>query len=172
MLAADVPLPRRCGRRLKGARDREGCFSIRPRCVGRTVAIPKSDAPSWCCKAAIIYGCGTYATSMSSPGSSASGSATRNIRAATHMPVMGYVSTLMSIQSAFEKAGIILQDEDAGGGAFRNRCEVQPTISSIVLRLLSMGIVCCATTTRPGKVTTAASGKPRGVINLPIPKFF
>jgi predicted transcriptional regulator len=31
-------------------------------------------------------------------------------------PVMGYVSTLMSIQSAFEKAGIIFQDEDAGGG--------------------------------------------------------
>ena len=28
------------------------------------------------------------------------------------------------------------------------------------------------TTTRPGKVTTATSGKPRGVINLPIPKFF
>ena len=31
-------------------------------------------------------------------------------------PVMGYVSTLMSIQSAFEKVGIIYQDEDAGGG--------------------------------------------------------
>jgi hypothetical protein len=29
--------------------------------------------------------------------------------------VMGYVSTLMGIQSAFEKAGIIFQDEDAGG---------------------------------------------------------
>ena len=29
---------------------------------------------------------------------------------------MGYVSTLMSIQSAFEKAEIIFQDEDAGGG--------------------------------------------------------
>jgi hypothetical protein len=29
---------------------------------------------------------------------------------------MDYVSTLMSIQSAFEKAGIIFQDEDAGGG--------------------------------------------------------
>ena len=31
-------------------------------------------------------------------------------------PIGGYVSTLMSIQSAFEKAGIIFQDEDAGGG--------------------------------------------------------
>ena len=29
---------------------------------------------------------------------------------------MGYVSTLMSIQSAFEKAGIIFQDKDSGGG--------------------------------------------------------
>jgi predicted RNase H-like HicB family nuclease len=55
------------------------------RAVGRAVAIPKSDAPSWCCKAAIIYGCGTYASSMSSPGSSASRSATRNICAAAHI---------------------------------------------------------------------------------------
>jgi transcriptional regulator with XRE-family HTH domain len=31
-------------------------------------------------------------------------------------PMMGYVSTLMSIQSAFEQAGIFFQDEDAGGG--------------------------------------------------------
>jgi hypothetical protein len=31
-------------------------------------------------------------------------------------PVMGYVSTLMSIQSAFEQAGIIFLDDDAGGG--------------------------------------------------------
>jgi hypothetical protein len=29
---------------------------------------------------------------------------------------MGYVSTLMSIQSAFEKAGIRFLDNDAGGG--------------------------------------------------------
>jgi hypothetical protein len=29
---------------------------------------------------------------------------------------MGYVSTLMSIQSAFEQAGILFQDEDAEGG--------------------------------------------------------
>ena len=31
-------------------------------------------------------------------------------------PVMGYVSTLMGIQSAFEKAGILFLDNDAGGG--------------------------------------------------------
>lgn len=31
-------------------------------------------------------------------------------------PVMGYVSTLMRIQSAFEKAGILFLDDDAGGG--------------------------------------------------------
>ena len=31
-------------------------------------------------------------------------------------PVMGYVSTLMSIQSAFEQAGVLFQDEGAGGG--------------------------------------------------------
>ena len=31
-------------------------------------------------------------------------------------PVMGYVSTLMRIQSAFEQAGIIFLDDDAGGG--------------------------------------------------------
>lgn len=31
-------------------------------------------------------------------------------------PVMGYVSTLMSIQSAFEKAGIRFLDNEAGGG--------------------------------------------------------
>jgi transcriptional regulator with XRE-family HTH domain len=31
-------------------------------------------------------------------------------------PVMGYVSTLMSIQSALEKAGIRFLDNDAGGG--------------------------------------------------------
>ena len=31
-------------------------------------------------------------------------------------PVMGYVSTLMRIQSAFEKAGIHFLDNDSGGG--------------------------------------------------------
>ena len=31
-------------------------------------------------------------------------------------PVMGYVSTLISIQSALEKAGIRFLDNDAGGG--------------------------------------------------------
>ena len=31
-------------------------------------------------------------------------------------PVMGYVSTLMRIQSAFEQAGILFLDDDAGGG--------------------------------------------------------
>jgi transcriptional regulator with XRE-family HTH domain len=31
-------------------------------------------------------------------------------------PVMGYVSTLMSIQSAFEQAGIRFLDSDTGGG--------------------------------------------------------
>ena len=31
-------------------------------------------------------------------------------------PVMGYVSTLMGIQSAFEQAGIRFLDNDAGGG--------------------------------------------------------
>jgi hypothetical protein len=31
-------------------------------------------------------------------------------------PVMGYVSTLMSIQSAFEKAGIRFLDNEPGGG--------------------------------------------------------
>ena len=31
-------------------------------------------------------------------------------------PVMGYVSTLMSIQTALEKAGIRFLDNDAGGG--------------------------------------------------------
>lgn len=31
-------------------------------------------------------------------------------------PVMGYVSTLMSIQSALEKAGIRFLDNDAAGG--------------------------------------------------------
>jgi len=31
-------------------------------------------------------------------------------------PVMGYVSTLMRIQSAFEQAGIRFLDNDAGGG--------------------------------------------------------
>jgi hypothetical protein len=29
---------------------------------------------------------------------------------------LGYVSTLMSIQSAFEKAGILFLDSDAGDG--------------------------------------------------------
>jgi hypothetical protein len=29
---------------------------------------------------------------------------------------MAYVSTLMRIQSAFEKAGILFLDDDAGGG--------------------------------------------------------
>lgn len=31
-------------------------------------------------------------------------------------PVMGYVSTLIRIQSAFEQAGICFLDTDAGGG--------------------------------------------------------
>ena len=31
-------------------------------------------------------------------------------------PLMGYVSTLMRIQSAFEKAGIRFLDNDSGGG--------------------------------------------------------
>jgi transcriptional regulator with XRE-family HTH domain len=31
-------------------------------------------------------------------------------------PVMGYVSTLMRIQSAFQGAGILFLDNDAGGG--------------------------------------------------------
>jgi transcriptional regulator with XRE-family HTH domain len=31
-------------------------------------------------------------------------------------PVMAYVSTLMRIQSAFEKARILFLDDDAGGG--------------------------------------------------------
>jgi len=31
-------------------------------------------------------------------------------------PMMGYVSTLMSIQSAFEKAGILFLDSEPGGG--------------------------------------------------------
>jgi len=31
-------------------------------------------------------------------------------------PMMGYVSTLMRIQSAFEDAGICFLDSDAGGG--------------------------------------------------------
>ena len=31
-------------------------------------------------------------------------------------PMMGYVSTLMRIQSAFENAGIRFLDNDAGGG--------------------------------------------------------
>ena len=31
-------------------------------------------------------------------------------------PLGGCVSTLMRIQSAFEKAGILFQDDDAGGG--------------------------------------------------------
>ena len=31
-------------------------------------------------------------------------------------PLMGYVSTLMRIQSAFEEAGIRFLDNDAGGG--------------------------------------------------------
>jgi transcriptional regulator with XRE-family HTH domain len=31
-------------------------------------------------------------------------------------PIGGYVSTLLRIQSAFEKAGIQFLDEDAGGG--------------------------------------------------------
>jgi predicted transcriptional regulator len=31
-------------------------------------------------------------------------------------PVMGYVSTLMRIQSAFEQAGVRFLDNDAGGG--------------------------------------------------------
>jgi transcriptional regulator with XRE-family HTH domain len=31
-------------------------------------------------------------------------------------PIGGYVSTLMSIQSAFEQAGIRFLDNDAGGG--------------------------------------------------------
>ena len=31
-------------------------------------------------------------------------------------PMMGYVSTLMRIQSAFEQAGIIFLDNDSGGG--------------------------------------------------------
>ena len=30
--------------------------------------------------------------------------------------MMGYVSTLMSIQSAFEHAGILFQDNDLAGG--------------------------------------------------------
>ena len=30
--------------------------------------------------------------------------------------MMGYVSTLMRIQSAFEKAGILFLDNDAAGG--------------------------------------------------------
>jgi hypothetical protein len=29
---------------------------------------------------------------------------------------LGYVSTLMSIQSAFEQAGILFLDDEAGGG--------------------------------------------------------
>jgi len=31
-------------------------------------------------------------------------------------PMMGYVSTLMSIQTAFERAGICFLDDDAEGG--------------------------------------------------------
>jgi transcriptional regulator with XRE-family HTH domain len=31
-------------------------------------------------------------------------------------PVMGYISTLMRIQSAFENAGVRFLDNDAGGG--------------------------------------------------------
>ena len=31
-------------------------------------------------------------------------------------PMMGYVSTLMRIQSAFEQAGVRFLDNDAGGG--------------------------------------------------------
>jgi hypothetical protein len=39
---------------------------------------------------------------------------------------MGYVSTLMSIQSAFEQAGILFQDEDAGGRDWRAVGEKKP----------------------------------------------
>jgi transcriptional regulator with XRE-family HTH domain len=41
-------------------------------------------------------------------------------------PVMGYVSTLMSIQTALEKAGIRFLDNDAGGGIGVRRAALKP----------------------------------------------
>lgn len=42
-------------------------------------------------------------------------------------PVMGYASTLMRIQSAFEQVGILFLDDDAGGGfGVRLKKEPQP----------------------------------------------
>ena len=41
-------------------------------------------------------------------------------------PVMGYVSTLMSIQTALEKAGIRFLDNDAGGGIGVRRAAPKP----------------------------------------------
>ena len=41
-------------------------------------------------------------------------------------PMMGYVSTLMRIQSAFESAGIRFLDNDAGGGIGVRRAAPKP----------------------------------------------
>jgi len=41
-------------------------------------------------------------------------------------PLMGYVSTLMRIQSAFENAGIRFLDNDAGGGIGVRRAALKP----------------------------------------------
>ena len=41
-------------------------------------------------------------------------------------PLMGYVSTLMRIQSAFENAGIRFLDNDAGGGIGVRRAAPKP----------------------------------------------
>jgi hypothetical protein len=41
-------------------------------------------------------------------------------------PVGGYVSTLMRIQSALEKAGILFLDDDAGGGGIGVRLQKKP----------------------------------------------
>jgi transcriptional regulator with XRE-family HTH domain len=41
-------------------------------------------------------------------------------------PLMGYVSTLMRIQSAFENAGVRFLDNDAGGGIGVRRAALKP----------------------------------------------
>ena len=57
-------------------------------------------------------------------------------------------------------------------GACRNRAGAIPITLSIVLRSSSMEAVCCATTMKKGRVTTATSGKTEKRYNFTTPGTF
>ena len=54
-------------------------------------------------------------------------------------PLMGYVSTLMRIQSAFEQVGILFLDDDAGGG-FDVRLKKKPQPAATRCACMGWGV--------------------------------